>query len=54
MRRWPSECEQCMEIFLDSPLMQAKARWTAGVYGPKAAEAEVNEALEEEHLEHST
>lgn len=48
----PSECCQCMRHFMDRPLLQAELRHIAVKYGESAARAELNERLEETHMEH--
>jgi hypothetical protein len=45
----PTRCERCREEFMARPSLQAEARHIAAKAGASAAEAFVNDALEDEH-----
>lgn len=47
----PIHCEACRQHFLGRPILQVEMRHIAGKYGAAAAEAELNERLEELHQE---
>lgn len=48
----PSNCGECRKLFMANPVLQAELRHLAAIYGPGAAEAELNERLAEVHAEH--
>jgi hypothetical protein len=48
----PARCDECRKLFMANPVLQAELRHMAAIYGPGAAEAELNERLEEAHGEH--
>ncbi len=48
----PSSCGKCRRIFMANPTLQAEMRHIAAKFGPRAAESELNDRLEEQHGEH--
>lgn len=49
----PTDCAQCKMRFESSPLLQAEMLHLAATVGEGAARAELNDRLEEEHIEHA-
>lgn len=48
----PTDCDQCKEEFLSRPMLMAKIRHLAAIFGESVAQTEADDQLAPYHEEH--